>query len=146
MHRTLHSRLISTFPQVRWSAASHYGGFSLFWGWSGPLQLSTRPQHLPPALETLVWAPAWTRRALHQSTGLLISEPDQTHRYVLRRFAEDMLGQFPALKEVLYLWSGEGFFHCVLSDEGGMLEAHADTEHVLRNAWACVPVPRTQPV
>ncbi|KAI0717534.1 hypothetical protein C8T65DRAFT_737867 [Cerioporus squamosus] len=125
----------------RWSPEAYYGGRTCWGDWLGRvgLALGTQPHRLPPVLETLVWAPAWVRKVAEDSRMYQIGEPGQTHRYVLRRFAEVTLERFSSLEEFLYMWSDEGYFHCMLSSEGDLLEAHTDREHVYYNAWAAVP-------
>ncbi len=69
----------------------------------------------------------------------MVGPPEQMHRYTLRCFAEATLKYFCSLKEFFYRWSDEGYFHCVLSPEGDLFEAHAQLEHMSFDAWACVP-------
>ncbi|KAI0762445.1 hypothetical protein C8Q74DRAFT_1371483 [Fomes fomentarius] len=84
--------------------------------------------HLPPVLETLVWAPMWTRR--YHDVG-----PTWKQRSVLRHYAEDLLNGRPSLKDVLYLWNDEGYRHCYLSN-GNMMEGWADPQDTDGDAWA----------
>ncbi|KAI0717537.1 hypothetical protein C8T65DRAFT_640917 [Cerioporus squamosus] len=125
---------------TRWPPSSYYGP-TTDRAWLRPLQLSDQPQHLPPVLETLVWDPVWARKVLPADdvdVGL-VGQPEHMHRYVLRRFAEATLERFASLKEFFYMWSDEGYFHCMLSPEGDLFEAHIELEDMFYDAWACVP-------
>lgn len=85
---------------------------------------------LPPALETLVWAPMWTRR--YEDVG-----PTWKHRSLFRHYAGDLLLGHPTLQQVLYLWNDEGYRQCRLS-KGHVMEGWADERDADGDAWAQV--------
>ena len=86
---------------------------------------------LPPALETLVWAPPWTRY-----DDFYDSEPQDGHRCAIRRFAQAVLKDFTSMREVIYLWFGKEYFHCSLSGAGEWRERQVDPREADRDAWA----------
>ncbi|KAM5542172.1 hypothetical protein V8D89_004045 [Ganoderma adspersum] len=86
---------------------------------------------LPPALETLVWAPPWTRYDGWSRRGL-----QDGHRRAIRRFSEAVLKDFTSMREVIYLWSEKGYFHCSLSTAGEWRERQADPREADRDTWA----------
>ncbi|KAI0753144.1 hypothetical protein C8Q80DRAFT_496075 [Daedaleopsis nitida] len=85
---------------------------------------------LPPALETLVWAPMWTRR--YEDVG-----PTWKHRSLLRHYAEYLLLGHATLRQVLYLWNDEGYRQCWLFKEH-VMEGWADERDPDGDAWAQV--------
>ena len=86
---------------------------------------------LPPALETLVWAPPWTRYDYFHR-----SEPQDGHRCAIRRFSEAVLKDFASVREVIYLWLEKDHFHCSLSTAGEWRERQADSREADRDTWA----------
>ncbi|KAM5542167.1 hypothetical protein V8D89_004040 [Ganoderma adspersum] len=89
---------------------------------------------LPPALETLVWAPPWTRY-----DGWSRRELQDGHRRAIRRFSEAVLRDFTTVRAVIYLWFEEDYFHCSLSAAGEWRERQADPREADRDTWADKP-------
>ncbi|TFK85599.1 hypothetical protein K466DRAFT_566528 [Polyporus arcularius HHB13444] len=66
-------------------------------------------RNLPPALQTLVWSPAWTRVFTYHIY------PDEQKRADIRRFAEAVLRGSRTLRTVTVEWAGRGFYKCYLT-------------------------------
>ncbi len=66
-------------------------------------------RNLPPALQTLVWSPAWTRVFTYHIY------PDEQKRADVRRFAEAVLRGSRTLRTVTVEWAGRGFYECYLT-------------------------------
>ena len=84
-------------------------------------------ENLPPALEELVWSPAWTR--IYTSNVY----PDERKRGDLRRFAEAVLRASPTLRLVGYEWVGGQICSCWLASQGLGLRENLDEGYSSRS-------------
>ncbi|EJF60282.1 hypothetical protein DICSQDRAFT_155830 [Dichomitus squalens LYAD-421 SS1] len=64
--------------------------------------------NVPPMLEQLIWAPAWTRIYTYHVY------PDQKKREDIRNFAWALLGASQALRTVRYEWGRQSLCTCWL--------------------------------